>query len=69
MGQLHVNTDADKFLKQELADEVQNPVKFTGFILSDTLYASLEDQIAQMCVDGTYINLVEILPDCFRKQE
>ena len=61
--------EADKFLKQELSTEIKNPVKFSGFVLSDTLYASLEDQIAQMCVDGTYTNLVEILPDCFKKSE
>ena len=46
---------------------MQKPVKFNGFILSETLFNSLEDQIGQICQDGTYINLVEILPDCFKK--
>lgn len=40
---MHINLDAEKFFKQELADEVAAPVKFSGFVLSDTLYASLED--------------------------
>ena len=66
---MHINLDAEKFFKQELAEEVAAPVKFSGFVLSDTLYASLEDQVAQICKDGTYLNLVEILPDCFKKSE
>lgn len=48
---------------------MKNPVKFTGFVLSETLYASIEDSIAQMCIDGTYLNLAEVLPDCFKKPE
>lgn len=66
-SQLHINLDADKFMQQELAEEVQKPVKFSSFILSDTLFNSLEDQINQVCQDDSYINLVEILPDCFKK--
>jgi len=50
-----------------LGAEVQKPVTFSGFILSETLFNSIEAQIRQMCHDETYMNLVEILPDCFKK--
>ena len=68
-SQLQINVDAPKFFKQELADEVAEPVKFSGFMLSKTQFTSIEDQITQMCADGTFLNLNEILPDCFKKPE
>jgi len=68
-AQLQVNMDPNKFVAQELAQEVKNPVKFSTFMLSETLFKSLEDQIAQMCQDGGYLNLAEILPDCFKSSE
>lgn len=44
-------------------------MKFTGFALSCTAYGNLEDIISQMCKDSGYINIDEVLPDCFKRPE
>ena len=43
--------------------------RFTGFTLTDTTYNALEEQVSQMCVQASFLNLTEILPDCFKSVE
>ena len=67
--QLHINQETPLYLKSVLPEGVKTPIKFTGFVLSDTAYTTIEDTISQMCQDGTYMNLNETLPDCFKRME
>jgi len=77
--QLLVTDPPEKYLKSILGDSPgdpvsyqgrieHGPVRFTGFILSEKTYNEIDEQISQMIIQGGYLNLAEILPNCFREK-
>jgi len=57
------------FEKHPLPEETKPPVIFSTFALSHELYQHIEDSITDIVRTGKYVNLTELLPECFKKPE
>jgi hypothetical protein len=63
---MYVTQNQQQFLEKALSNEIDEPVYMDKFALSDSLYSSIKNQIQQAERDSLYLNLVELLPDCFK---
>lgn len=46
LEQLHINQETDKYLRSVLPEGAGEPIKFTGFALSNDRYTTIEETIS-----------------------
>jgi len=59
------------FEKHSIGSDEKNrhTIFFTGFALSNQLYQSIEDKVISIVKKASFINIVEILPECFKTDD